>query len=138
MNKKRLGGILGIIVLVCAIFIGKAFIGARPFKDLTVKDIEKVTVNLIPPDINYAFTEEEVNELVHILNRVVIYKEDNSYKDYDGQAVIFTITKTDGTQISINAYNPFIIIDGTGYKAKYKPCAELISLANNLDSGKEG
>lgn len=138
MKKRRLWIIPIVVVLVCIIFISKSFIGTRPFKDLEVEDIEEVTVWLLPPDIKLTFTEEEVNELVQILNRVVTYKEDNSYKDYDGQAVIFTITKTDGTQISINAYNPFVIIDGTGYKTKYKPCEELNNLANNLKAGKEG
>lgn len=138
MKKRRLWFIPIVVVLICIIFIGKSFVGTRPFKDLEVEDIKEVTVWLLPPDIKLAFTEEEVNELVQILNSVVIYKEDNSYKDYDGQAVIFTITKTDGTQISINAYNPFIIIDGTGYKTKYKPCEELNNLANNLNAGKEG
>lgn len=138
MNKKRLWASLGIIVLICIIFIGKSFVGTRPFKELVVEDIIEVTAWLIPPDIKLALTEEEVNELVGILNRVVIYTEDNTYRDYTGQAVIFTIAKTDGTQISINAYNPFIIIDGTGYKTKYKPCEELSSLANNLDAGKDG
>lgn len=138
MRKRRLWIIPIIVVLVCIIFIGKSFIGTRPFKDLAAKDIKEVTIWLIPPDIKLAFTEEEVIELVRILNKVVIYKEDNSYKDYDGQAIIFTITKTDGKQISINAYNPFIIIDGIGYRTKYKPCEELNSLANNLRAGKEG
>lgn len=138
MNKKRLWAVLGIIILVCIIFIGKSFIGTRPLKDLAVEDIKAVTVCLIPPDIRLTFTKDEINELVEILNRVVVYNEDNSYKDYSGQAVIFTITKTDGTQIDINAHNPFIIIDGTGYKTKYNPCKELNNLANNLDAGKEG
>ncbi|MGN6710660.1 hypothetical protein [Anaerocolumna jejuensis] len=134
--KKRIWIIPVIVILVCGFFIGRSFIGTRPFKDLTAKDVKEVTVKLIPPDTELGFTDEEVNKLVEILNRVVIYQKDNSYGKYAGQAVIFTMTKTDGTQISINAYNPFIIIDGVGYKTKYGPCEELNNLANNLEAEK--
>jgi len=71
-------------------------------------------------------------ELVDILHKVVVYSQDDSYTEYNGQAVIFDLTKTDGTQIRINAYNPFIIIDGVGYKAKYEPCEKLSRLGNIL------
>ena len=39
---------------------------------------------------------------------------------------------TDGTQTSIMAYNPFLVIDGIGYKTKYEPCEALNSYANRL------
>lgn len=55
-----------------------------------------------------------------------------SYKKYGGQAVIYTITMNDGTEITVNAYNPFIIIDGIGYKTKYEPCERLSQIANEL------
>lgn len=134
--KKRLWIIPVIVILICGFFIGRPFIGTRPFKDLTAKDIKEVTVKLIPPDTELEFTDEEVDKLVERLNRVVIYQKDKSYGKYAGQTVIFTITKTDGTQISINACNPFIIIDGVGYKTKYGPCEELNNLANNLEAEK--
>ena len=48
----------------------------------------------------------------------------NSYRNYTGQAVIFTITMSDGTQMEVMEYNPFIVINGLGYKTKYEPCEE--------------
>lgn len=39
---------------------------------------------------------------------------------------------SDGTQTSIMAYNPFLVIDGTGYRTKYEPCEALNSYANRL------
>ena len=52
--------------------------------------------------------------------------------EYDGQGVVFTLTMVDGTQTDIMAYNPFIVIDGIGYKTKYEPCEALNSYANEL------
>ena len=39
---------------------------------------------------------------------------------------------TDGTQTSIMAYNPFLVIDGVGYKTEYGPCEKLNDYANKL------
>ena len=61
-----------------------------------------------------------------------IYNKDSSYEQYSGQAVIYTISKADGTVLTINAYNPFLITDGVGYKTKYEPCEELNSLGNKI------
>ena len=73
-----------------------------------------------------------MENFVTYLKDVVIYNEDNSYTEYNGQGVTFTLTMTDGTQISIMAYNPFIVIDGVGYKTKYEPCEALSNYANRL------
>ncbi len=62
----------------------------------------------------------------------MIYEEDSLYTEYSGQAVIYTITMNDGTEMIINAYNPFIIIDGVAYKTKYEPCEKLVQIANQL------
>ena len=35
------------------------------------------------------------------LNEVVIYNKDNSYTEYAGQAVIFTLSLADGSQVEI-------------------------------------
>ena len=59
-------------------------------------------------------------------------EKDNSYTEYAGQAVIFTLSLADGSQVEIIAYNPFIIIDGIGYKCKYEPCEALNHYANEL------
>ena len=40
-------------------------------------------------------------------------------------AGIFKIAKANGTKISVNAYTPFLIVDGVGYRTKYDPCEEL-------------
>ena len=133
MKKKKLISISIIVVLIiCIILIGKSLIGSHPFKNLTVEEIASVTVELYPPDTKAELNSQEIEDLVGILHEVVIYKEDNSYTEYNGQGVVFEITKTDGTITRINAYNPFIIIDGVGYKTKYEPCEQLSRLGNNI------
>lgn len=115
-----------LIALICLIGIGISFLlfsAHRPFKDLEAADITSASVRLSPPDTTIQIVETE--ELVSYLNEVVIYNKDNSYTEYAGQAVIFTLSLADGSQVEIIAYNPFIIIDGIGYKCKYEPCEAL-------------
>ena len=107
-----------LIALICLIGIGISFLlfsAHRPFKDLEAADITSASVRLSPPDTTIQIVETE--ELVSYLNEVVIYNKDNSYTEYAGQAVIFTLSLADGSQVEIIAYNPFIIIDGIGYNA---------------------
>ena len=122
-----------LIALICLIGIGISFLlfsAHRPFKDLEAADITSASVRLSPPDTTIQIVETE--ELVSYLNEVVIYNKDNSYTEYAGQAVIFTLSLADGSQVEIIAYNPFIIIDGIGYKCKYEPCEALNHYANEL------
>ena len=122
-----------LIALICLIGIGISFLlfsAHRPFKDLEAADITSASVRLSPPDTTIQIVETE--ELVSYLNEVVIYNKDNSYTEYAGQAVIFTLSLADGSQVEIIAYNPFIIIDDIGYKCKYEPCEALNHYANEL------
>lgn len=132
MRKKIF--ILCIVVIGLAfIFIIKSNLGSKPFKNLTMNEIKEVTVKLLPPNVTKSLNKEEILKLTEILNDVVIYNKDNSYTEYNGQAVIYTIVKKDGSELEINAYNPFLIIDGVGYKTKYEPCEELNALGNSIN-----
>ena len=124
-----------LIALICLIGIGISvllFSGHRPFKNLTAEDITSANVRLSPPDTTIQISETE--ELASYLNEVVIYNKDNSYTEYVGQGAIFTLSLADGSQVEITAFNPFIIIDGIGYKCKYEPCEALYNYANRLMS----
>ncbi len=131
MRKRRIS-----ISLICILSAGvimiafAAFRGRKPYKDLEAVQIVSAEVRLTPPDKTIRITE--IEELADLLRGVVIYNEDNSYTEYSGQGVIFTLTMTDGTQTSIMAYNPFLVIDGVGYKTKYEPCEALNQYANML------
>ena len=130
MKKKRLYIIIGILLMIGVCLIIFKTIGRKPFKSLTVSDVESATVHLSPPDKTLEIPD--IAELVSYLNNVVIYEEDNSYTEYVGQGVTFTLVLSDGTQKKVVAYNPFMIIDGVGYKTKYKPCEALNAYANRL------
>lgn len=130
--KKKILILCIVVAVIISIFIIKSSFGTKPFKSLTTDEIKEATVELLPPDVTISLNEQDISELTKILNDVVIYNKDNSYKEYDGQAVIYTIIKTDGTRITVTAYNPFLIIDGVGYKTKYEPCGALNSLANSI------
>ncbi len=125
-----------IITLVCVLFASITLIafavgsGRRPYKNLDASQIASATVRLTPPDKTVQIVEME--ELVSYLRDVVIYREDNSYTEYDGQGVTFALTMTDGTQTEIMAYNPFLVMDGVGYRTKYGPCEALNGYANRL------
>lgn len=129
MKKK------GIIILATCVLsvIMISFIvsgGKKPYKDLDAAQVASATVRLTPPDKTVQIVD--IKELVEYLKNVVIYSEDNSYTEYVGQGVLFTLTMTDGTQTEIIAYNPFLIIDGVGYKTDYEPCEALNDYANKL------
>jgi hypothetical protein len=110
--------------------MGCSALGTKPYSDLTAADISSATVHLSPPDKTLQI--EDISELAELLNNAVIYNEDNSYTEYVGQGVMFTLTMTDGTQTEITAFSPFLIIDGVGYQTKYDPCQALNAYANEL------
>lgn len=127
--KKRVltaafGCALAVIVLLAA------FGGKKPFKDLNAPQISAATVWLTPPDKTVEI--EDIQELADYMNDLIIYQEDDSYTEYDGQGVVFTLTMADGTRQEIMAYNPFLVIDGIGYRTKYEPCEALSGYANRL------
>ena len=100
-----------LIALICLIGIGISFLlfsAHRPFKDLEAADITSASVRLSPPDTTIQIVETE--ELVSYLNEVVIYNKDNSYTEYAGQAVIFTLSLADGSQVEITAYRTYLIL----------------------------
>jgi len=132
--KKRNSIIVAIFSIMC-IAIVVAFlngIGQKPFENLKKEEIKEVTLELYPPNTKTTLKENEIEKLVEILQNVVIYNEDNTYGQNNGQIVIYKIIKMDDTVIEIQAYNPFLVIDGIGYKTKYEPCEELSNLGNKI------
>ena len=125
--KKQITVIVITCILILSVIGVVLFIvrGKKPYKNLDTAQIASATVRLSPPDKTIQITD--INELVKHLKDVVIYNKDNSYTEYSGQGVIFTLTMSDGMQTEIMAYNPFLVIDGVGYKTKYEPCEALNS-----------
>ena len=92
-------GLIIMLVTACGSTITK------PFESINTDDVVSATVELLPPDIKVDLSLEEIGELVAILQTVEIYEKDDSYSDYAGQAVIYNLTKDNGTQQTIMAYN---------------------------------
>lgn len=120
-----------VVTIVALVMIASVmlilFRGRKPLKNI---ELVSATVQLMPPD--KTIQVKDLDELEDLLEDIVIYNQDNSYTEYAGRAVVFSITMLDGSQMEVTAYNPFVIIDGVGYKCKYEPCEELNDFANEL------
>lgn len=131
MAKRTI--IISLICILSAVVIMAAAAivsGKKPYENLEAAQIVSAAVQLSQPNKTIQITE--IQELVDLLKDVVIYNEDNSYTEYNGQGVTFTLVMADGVQTSVMAYNPFLVIDGVGYKTKYEPCEALSHYANML------
>ena len=126
---KRLSAWMLAIVGIFGL-VGCSPTGTKPYQDLTTEEISFATVQLQPPD--RTLQVEKIDDLIALLQDLVIYEKDNSYTEYAGQAVTVQLTMSDGTQVSITEYNPFLIIDGVGYRTEYESCEALNSYANEL------
>ncbi len=102
----------------------------KPYKDLVASDVVSATVTLSPP--NKTIQIDDIEKLVSLLRDIVIYEKDNSYSEYNGQSVLFTLTMTDGRKEQARPFGDFFVINGTGYRTKYKPCEKLSNYANEL------
>ena len=123
-----LAGVLGAAVLGLAAW--HCLSGSRPFRQLRAEEVQFATVQLSPPDQTLVVSDLEA--LTAYLRELVIYGEDDSYTEYAGQAAVFTLTMSDGTETVVTAYAPFLIIDGVGYRTRHEPCEALNRYANKL------
>lgn len=132
VNKKATLLICAAAVLIVAagLFFVPLF-GSRPFKDLHAEEVASIELTARPPDITAQVAEQDtIQEIISALNQVVIYQKSDEWRYYAGQYVQFVLTMKSGERVEVAAYNPFVIIDGQGYKTKYEPCEELNRLAN--------
>ena len=133
--QKRYILIVGVVLAVLlALAAGLLFWGRRPFRDLEAADITAASVTLMPPDVTLELDEAEIKTLAELLGDLRITRPDQSYTEYAGQAVQFTVTFADGTETELTDYNPFLIIDGTGWRTAYEPREAL----NGYDKGLRG
>ena len=119
-------------LLLAGAALGPSVVGTRPLKGLTAGDIQSAQVELFPPDVTIQLTPEEIDRLVPLLNQAVVYRRDDSWREYSGQLCRFTLTLADGSQTTVQAYNPFLIVDGVGWRTRYGPCEALNHFANTL------
>lgn len=130
MRHKRLFFAAGALVLLLTLTFA---IGRRPFRSLESSDIQTAAVELLPPDVTIQLDRDEIDALASLLREVRVTRRDDSYVGYDGQMVRFTLTLTDGGTTTVTAYNPFLIIDGQGWRTAYGPCEALNAFGNRLN-----
>ena len=131
--QKRYILIVGVdLAVLLALAAGLLFWGRRPFRDLEAADITAASVTLMPPDVTLELDEAEIKTLAELLGDLRITWPDQSYTEYAGQAVQFTVTFADGTETELTDCNLFLIIDGTGWRTAYGPCEALNRFANEL------
>ena len=130
MRHKRVFFAVGALVLLLTLTFT---IGHRPFRSLEASDIRSASVELLPPDVTIQLDRDEIDALASLLREVRVTRRDNSYTEYAGQMVRFTLTLTDGTTREVGAYNPFLIIDGRGWRTAYEPCEALNAFGNRLN-----
>lgn len=122
----------GVLAVLLALAAGLLFWGRRPFRDLEAADIAAASVTLMPPDVTLELDAGEIETLAKLLGDLRITRPDQSYTEYAGQAVQFTVTFADGTETELTDCNLFLIIDGTGWRTAYGPCEALNRFANEL------
>lgn len=132
MIKKIIIAVSILIIGILAVILFGIF-GRKPFAKLSDSDIVSARLFIIPPDKTVDLTDEkDISELSEILNEIVIYREDNSGREYVGQLVQVTINLKNGESHTIGAYNPFLFLDGKCYRTKYKPCEKLNAFGNRI------
>lgn len=135
LSPKRRKFLFSLLVpAALAVLLPAAFFlyGKKPFASLTAEKLEKACIRLEPPGKSLELTEEEMEELISLLQKLKTGRRDDSYRDYCGQAVTFTLTETDGGEISVMTYYPFLVIDGAGYRTEYDSCHALDRFGSGL------
>jgi len=136
MKKLLVIIIIVVIILVCSVFVFRALTEAKPFNSLSASDISEVTISVNYRGTVLTLNENEINELVGILRKVVVYNQvhPDRFAAAGGQNLTFNVIKTDGNTISIRGFDTsIIVIDDMGYETKERPLGELHRLGSNLE-----
>lgn len=127
---KRAAVLVAVILAVAGIAALSA--GRRPLRDLGAEEVQRAAVSRYP-DLETVLTEEETARLVPLLNALTVFREDPSWRDYSGDAPVFTLDLTDGTTLTVFPYNPFVVINGTGCCGEYKSTYALSRFGNSIE-----
>ena len=121
---------LFLLALACMMALSGCSAPKRPFRELTGAEIRSASVQLSPPDLTVLI--QDTDRLAELLQAVTLYEEAPSYSEYAGQAADFTLELEDGTQTTVSALSPFLILDGVGYRAEHDSCEALSRYASVL------
>lgn len=131
-----------LIIVVCMLFLGTLVIvlpstfGKKPFVKLSANEIVSAEIFIIPPNTTVKLVNtEDIAKLTEILNEIVIYREDDSGREYDGQLVQAMITLKNGEIHTIGAYGSFLFLNDKCYRTKYGPSEKLNAFGNGILNG---
>lgn len=108
---------------------------SNPFKELQTTDIADMTIHLTPPDVSITLEGDEIAEALSLLQNLTFRKK--NYEDVVGQGILFTITRTDGTQTALSLCGDLMKLDGVKYISEYEPAQAVNSFANGLEANDE-
>ncbi len=120
-NKRKLVLVFAVIILIIALCAGtliyhNSLQGERPFEDLTAEDVKSISLysQNVTQEIIYTFTDEESEEIIKHLNRIVIGEKDN--QEYvGGFDPEFRMEMNDGKVIEFSV-NANFWFDGQRYE----------------------
>ena len=127
MNYKKPAFWIIVVAIIACVIVTVCFLtdpaGDKPLEALTADKIVSAQVDRQPPDESVNITD--ISGLVKCLRSATVYEQDDSYREYNGQSITYTLTMEDGTQKTVMVYSPFIVIEGIGYQAKERSCRQL-------------
>jgi hypothetical protein len=132
MNKKIIIVVSILVLGILTVILFSTF-ERKPFAKLSTSEIVSAELFIVPPDATITLTDkEDIVKLTDILNEIIIYREDNSGREYGGQLVQVTIELKNGETHTIGAYGSFLFLNGKCYRTKYEPSQRLNAFGNRI------
>lgn len=124
--------VLVLIAALCAVLLLTYDFGRQPFQGLNAEDLADVQIHVIAGTRDFPAEVDNFQPLVELLREVRIYGETDLWQNLSGGNTVLELTYRDGRETTLYVLGRFFVIDGTGYAARYKPCAALSEYARDL------
>lgn len=132
---KRMSIVMGAAIILFVI-IAYFFFPVTPCSSLKMEEIKEIRIFYVPPEQTVILSQEELAKAVDLLQDMKAYHRGYMSNSLIGQAVKFTIIKSDGTEIEIIIVgNTTITINGASYRAQYATTEAVTSFANSIITG---
>ena len=129
---KKIAMVIG-VVLILFVIIAYFFFPVTPCSSLKMEDIKEIRIFCVPPEQTVILSQEELAKAVDLLQDMKASHRGYISNSLIGQAVKFTIIKSDGTEIEIViAGNTTLTINGASYRAQYTTTEAVTSFANDV------
>ena len=101
---------------------------------IALDQVKAITVSVNPPGTTIELGESEQGKTLELMRNVVIQEQDDSYTEYDGQCVQYTLVMQSGETHIVSFFNPFVVVDDTGYRADCDACTGLSEIGSDIAS----